>query len=157
MSPTLAGSFFLAEPQGKSNSALVPQLCHITILQVLGMTSSHCPTVIKQHTHKYMESRKMVHRKLFAEQAAMETTWRRAWHVNPLQYSYLENPMDRGAWWATVYGVSKGRTRLKRLSTMRNRHRQQTCGHGRGWGGGGGRGWTVWRVTWKHTLPYVNT
>ena len=28
-------------------------------------------------------------------------------HGNPLQYSCLENPMDRGAWWATVYGVSK--------------------------------------------------
>ena len=26
---------------------------------------------------------------------------------NPLQCSYLENPMDRGAWWATVYGVTK--------------------------------------------------
>ena len=26
-------------------------------------------------------------------------------HDNPLQYSCLENPMDRGAWWATVYGV----------------------------------------------------
>ena len=25
---------------------------------------------------------------------------------NPLQYSCLENPMDRGAWWATVYGVT---------------------------------------------------
>ena len=31
---------------------------------------------------------------------------------NPLQYSCLENPMDRGAWWATVYGVAKSRTRL---------------------------------------------
>ena len=26
---------------------------------------------------------------------------------NPLQYSYLENPMDRGAWWATVHGVTE--------------------------------------------------
>ena len=26
---------------------------------------------------------------------------------NPLQYSYLENPMERGAWWATVHGVTK--------------------------------------------------
>ena len=32
---------------------------------------------------------------------------------NPLQYSCLENPMDRGAWQATVYGVTKSRTRLK--------------------------------------------
>ena len=27
----------------------------------------------------------------------------------PLQYSCLENPMDRGAWWATVHGIAKGR------------------------------------------------
>ena len=29
---------------------------------------------------------------------------------NPFQYSSLENPMDRGAWWATVHGVTKSRT-----------------------------------------------
>ena len=29
---------------------------------------------------------------------------------NPLQYSCLENPMDRGAWWATVHGTTKSRT-----------------------------------------------
>ena len=37
-------------------------------------------------------------------------------HGNPLQYSCLENPMDRGAWWVTVLGVTQSRTRLKRLS-----------------------------------------
>ena len=35
---------------------------------------------------------------------------------NLLQCSCLENPMDRGAWQATVHGVAKGQTRLKRLS-----------------------------------------
>ena len=40
---------------------------------------------------------------------------------NPLQYSCLENPMDRGAWRAIVHSVAKCRTRLKRLST----HRQE--------------------------------
>ena len=29
---------------------------------------------------------------------------------NPIQYSCLENPMDRGSWWATVHGVAKSRT-----------------------------------------------
>ena len=38
-------------------------------------------------------------------------------HGNLLQYSCLENPMDRGAWQATVHGVPKSRTRLKPLST----------------------------------------
>ena len=33
-------------------------------------------------------------------------------HSNPLQYSCLENPMDRGAWWATVRGVAKSWTGL---------------------------------------------
>ena len=33
-------------------------------------------------------------------------------NVTPLQYSCLENPMDRGAWWAAVHGVAKSRTRL---------------------------------------------
>ena len=30
----------------------------------------------------------------------------------PFQYSCLDNPMDRGAWWATVHGVTKSQTRL---------------------------------------------
>ena len=33
-------------------------------------------------------------------------------HGNPLQYSCLENPMDRGAWQATVHGVARSQTRL---------------------------------------------
>ena len=41
--------------------------------------------------------------------------WRR--NGNPLQCSCLENPRDRGAWWAAVYGVTQSRTRLKRLSS----------------------------------------
>ena len=35
---------------------------------------------------------------------------------NPLQYSCLENPMDRGAWWATVHRVTQSQTQLKRVS-----------------------------------------
>ena len=31
---------------------------------------------------------------------------------SPLQYSYLENPMDRGAWWATVHGITNSQTGL---------------------------------------------
>ena len=33
-------------------------------------------------------------------------------HGNPFQYSCLENPMDRGAWWAIVHGVIKSKKRL---------------------------------------------
>ena len=41
---------------------------------------------------------------------------------NPLQCSCLENPRDRGAWWAAVYGVTQSWTRLKQLSS--------SCNHG---------------------------
>ena len=37
-------------------------------------------------------------------------------HGNPLQNSCLENLIERGAWWATVYGVTQSRTCLKQLS-----------------------------------------
>ena len=33
-------------------------------------------------------------------------------HSNPLQYSCLENPKDRGTWWDTVHGVTKSQTQL---------------------------------------------
>ena len=36
---------------------------------------------------------------------------------NPLQYSCLGNPVDRGAWWAAVYGFAQSWTRLKQLSS----------------------------------------
>ena len=36
---------------------------------------------------------------------------------NPLQCSCLENPRDRGAWWAALCGFAQSRTRLKRLSS----------------------------------------
>ena len=41
---------------------------------------------------------------------------------NPLQWSCLENPRDRGAWWASVYGVAQSRTRLKDLAAAAAMH-----------------------------------
>ena len=43
--------------------------------------------------------------------------WEPEGNGTPLQYSCPENPRDRGAWWASVYGVAQSRTRLKRLSS----------------------------------------
>ena len=37
---------------------------------------------------------------------------------NPLQYSCLENPMNRGVWWTIVHGITKTWTPLKQLSTQ---------------------------------------
>ena len=45
-------------------------------------------------------------------------------HGNPLQYSYQENPMERGACWATVYGATESRAKLKRLSTRAHSTKQ---------------------------------
>ena len=41
---------------------------------------------------------------------------------NPLQYSFLENPGDREAWWVAVYGVAQSQTRLKWLSSSSKGH-----------------------------------
>ena len=46
---------------------------------------------------------------------------------NPLQYSCLEKPMDRGAWQPTVHGVTKSRTQLKLLSTHGLQHARLPC------------------------------
>ena len=56
-------------------------------------------------------------------------------HDNPLQYSCLENPMDRDAWQVTAHRVSKSQTQLKRLSTHAYKERKRgqslstTCKH----------------------------
>ena len=41
---------------------------------------------------------------------------------NPLKYSCLGNPMDRGAWWATVHGVAK---ELDLVTKQQNQHQEQ--------------------------------
>ena len=41
---------------------------------------------------------------------------------NSPQYSWLENPMDRGTWWAAVHRVAKSQRRLKWLSMHKNKH-----------------------------------
>ena len=43
---------------------------------------------------------------------------------NPLQYSCLENPMDRGAWWPTVYRVTRVRHNLVHAHTHTHTHTQ---------------------------------
>ena len=45
---------------------------------------------------------------------------------DPLQDSCLENPMDRGGWWATVHGVAKSQIRLKRLPHMETQRVTET-------------------------------
>ena len=40
---------------------------------------------------------------------------------NPLQYSFLENPMDRVAWWAIIHGVARSQTLLTQLPAQHSR------------------------------------
>ena len=51
--------------------------------------------------------------------------------LNPLQYSCLENPRDRGAWWAAICGVAQSWTRLKQRSSSSS-SRLQLCPWGQG-------------------------
>ena len=56
------------------------------------------------------------HRRLGSDPWVGKIPWRRTWQ--PLQYSCLGKPMDRGAWWATVHGVAKSQTRLSGSHTQ---------------------------------------
>ena len=61
-------------------------------------------------------------------------------HSNPLQYSWLENPMDRGTWQAMVHRVTKSQTKLKQLSTHApdmSLKKGEWVGSSRIWAGGG--------------------
>ena len=50
---------------------------------------------------------------------------------NPLQYSCLENPMDGGAWWAAVHGVTESRTQLSNFTFTFHFHalEEEMAGH----------------------------
>ena len=58
--------------------------------------------------------------------------WRRG-NSNPLQYLWLENPKDSGAWWAIVHGVTKSQTWL---STHGHTYKQTPGSELRGWDSG---------------------
>ena len=64
---------------------------------------------------------------------------------NPLQCSCLENPRDRGAWWAAVYGVTHSRTRLKRLSSSSSGSTKQHTAAKENW---------AFLINWCVHLPF---
>ena len=68
-------------------------------------------------------------------------------HSNSLQYSCLENPTDRGDWWATIHRVAKCQTRLKRQSS-----RSATPGLTATVLSGN---WLKKLILWSHLLPIV--
>ena len=52
----------------------------------------------------------------------LQLTYPREGNGTPLQYSCLENPMDGGAWWAAVHGVTKSRTQLSNFTFTSHFH-----------------------------------
>ena len=54
---------------------------------------------------------------------------------NPLQYSCLENPRDRGDWWAAVHGVAQSQTQLKQLTYQNNNNNKNL------------------KILWRHKRP----
>ena len=78
----------------------------------------------------------------------------------PLQYSCLENPMDRGAWWAAVHGVAKSQTQLSDFPFTFHLHalEKEMATHSSvlawripGMGGGGLMGCHLWGHTGSDT------
>ena len=82
---------------------------------------------------------------------------------NPLQCSCLENPRDREAWWAAVYGVAQSRTRLKRLSSSSSKQRIKKQRHyfvnkgpsSQGYGFSSRHIW-MWELDYKETWVSKN-
>ena len=82
---------------------------------------------------------------------------------NPLQCSCLENPRDRGAWWAAVYGLVQSWTWLKRLSSSssrqyikKQRHRFANKGpYSQGYGFSSGHVW-MWELDYKESWASKN-
>ena len=68
------------------------------------------------------QTQDLTHISYFGRQTLYQWCHLRGGHGNPPQFSCLEKPMDRGAWRATVHGVTKSQTGLKALSM----HRQAT-------------------------------
>ena len=98
-----------------------------TLVRVSGLFSVlennlNCPIRRLLFYQEHSGVNKQKNRKLFCSSTArLWGKWiffyRSLGNGTPLQYSCLENPMDRGAWWAAVHGVAKSQTRLKRLSS----------------------------------------
>ena len=112
-SPTLQVDSLPAEPQGKSDSVQFGFLCiyvHIYMHVCFPGSASGKETACQFRRHKRCRFNPWVGK----------VTWEG--NGSPLQYSCLENPMDRGVWWAIVHRVTKSWTRLKWLSTKRHTH-----------------------------------
>ena len=115
-SPAFAGKFF-TEPPGKPPYSREDWFFWVSAVQPAGSVPWK-RTFHEQHVLWSLAS--LVAQRL-KRLPAMQETWIQSGgssgegNGNPLQYSCLRNPMDGGAWWATVHGVSTSRTGLECL------------------------------------------
>ena len=112
VSPALKGKVLTTEPPGKSQAKEFLELtCSILVLflvllyEIFVLSLSHVPC---RKLLKPLDSLEWQRECLLY---ANEVTGGEG-NRTPLQYSCLENPMDRGAWWAAVHGVARSWTRL---------------------------------------------
>ena len=98
VSPTLASAFLNTGPPGKSSYKSLFQ-CHSLSEPSLAPSFRMAPLPGMPHP--------VILLTFLAEYLPPPNK-----HGTPLQYSCLENPMDGGAWWATVHGVARSQTRL---------------------------------------------
>ena len=107
--PEMAMCGFLSPPG--LNSSAMHQIFHLPVSKSLPFLGICTPLGFPDGTSgKEPACQCRRHKRLGFHLRVWKIPWRRAWQ--PLQNSCLENPMDRGAWWATVHGVAKSRTRL---------------------------------------------
>ena len=120
----------LEPPKIKSSTFFIvsPSICHCNQHTRRKLFPGNAPTKASQHKCQIVEFRELERaspvdqgvKNLPAMQEIQEMqvlSWVRrspgGGHGNPLQYSCLENSMDRGAWQSTVHGVTKSQKRLK--------------------------------------------
>ena len=89
---------FSISPSNKYSGLISFRIDWFDLLSVQGTLKS----LLQHHSSK---ASILGHSAFFILQLSHPFPWRRKWQ--PTQCSSLENPMDRGAWWATVHGVSK--------------------------------------------------
>ena len=94
----------------------------VTVLTVLSYFSIFLQVEGVGHKHKnehtsFYPGSELVPRSLILSKLKSLPMWlNREGNGNPLQYSWLENPMGGGAWWAAVHGVAKSWTRLSNFT-----------------------------------------
>ena len=128
-------AFFIFRHQFSSVAQLCPTLCNPMNCSTPGLPVHHqLPEFTQTHVHRVLCCPLLLlppiisSIRVFCNESTLCMRWLKYWSFSfsicpskegngtPLQHSCQENPMDGGAWWATVYGVAKSRTRLSNFT-----------------------------------------